>query len=170
MAFKGLSTFEERTTIPEERRPPGSTNAALQQMPVLRDSVNFTGMPLFLPRMGLVVVPHLQHRDTWDCVVVVGNETYPRGRNHVGVSEWELQRAPEMPVSADAPLVVSGELAALTAGVGILLAQISEQAATRAVGAAGNDLLVALAVCRRELRNAQRALRELGEREAGTDA
>lgn len=82
------------TVIPPEHRPPGSTNAALHELPVRNPHVHqLVGALLYLPRTGLVVVPSFIDAGGSTCVVVRGDETYPRGGYHLHVSHWELQRA-----------------------------------------------------------------------------
>lgn len=92
MAFKGFQ--RPSTAIPESRRPPGSINAALHELPV-RHKTGFAAFNrvIYLPRTGLIVfAAHL--RDTGiGCIVLVGNETYPHGGHDIWVTDWELVRA-----------------------------------------------------------------------------
>lgn len=45
---------------------------------------------------GLVVVPFKMHRGYWDAVVVVGNETYPRGGYNICVNDEDIVAAEEL--------------------------------------------------------------------------
>ncbi len=110
MAFKGKGglSFAEaaraRSVIPEDHRPEGSINAELHALPVLRFYGRaLRGVPVLLPRCGLVVVPHRfdYSDDGAGAIVVMGSETYPRGGYDVDVSEWELQRAQRLCLGPD---------------------------------------------------------------------
>lgn len=94
MAFKRLSP-RKGTVIPEHHRPPGSINAALHELPAFREYTHdLIGVVLYLPRLRHVVVPYtLRNSGGAGCVIVEGDETYPRGGYHIDVSDWELQRA-----------------------------------------------------------------------------
>lgn len=93
MAFKRILP-RKGTTIPESHRPQGSINAALHELPAYRGYTHdLIGAVLFLPRTGLVVVPHtLRGSSGTGCVVADGRAPYPPGC-HIDVSEHELQRA-----------------------------------------------------------------------------
>jgi hypothetical protein len=107
MAFKTLAERPDEVEIPEGHRPQGSANAVLHELPVQRRHTHdVRGMLLFLPRTGLVVTPFQLYGDgSWGCMVVVGDETYPRGGYDLFVSRWEIQRAVE--VSMQAPEVAT---------------------------------------------------------------
>jgi hypothetical protein len=93
MAFKRMP--RAGTEIPAHRRPAGSLNAALNDMPAYREHTHdLKGVALFLPRTRLVVVPvQPTPEGAWDCVVMIGDGPYPRGGYNLYVSRWELQRA-----------------------------------------------------------------------------
>lgn len=93
MAFKGMPA--QGTEIPEANRPPTSVNAALHELPACREYTHdLKGVPLFLPRTRLAVVPvRLTPEGAWDCAVLIGSDTYPRGGYDLYVTHWELQRA-----------------------------------------------------------------------------
>lgn len=91
-------TAYDRVTIPESsRRDARSTNAVLHEMPVRRlDLTDIHGMLLFLPRLGIVVVPTHHGVGGWTCVVARGTaSSYPRGV-FLHFSDWELYRAEEV--------------------------------------------------------------------------
>lgn len=94
MAFKKISP-SRGTVIPEHHRPQGSINAKLHGLPAFREYTHdLIGVVLFLPRLRHVVVPYtLRPSGGAGCVIVEGDDTYPRGGYHIDVSEWELQRA-----------------------------------------------------------------------------
>jgi hypothetical protein len=72
-----------------------SINEQLAELPVVREHVHdVKGFVLYFPRTGLVMVPYEMTRGGWNCVVVVGNETYPRGGYDLFVSDEEIRRAP----------------------------------------------------------------------------
>ena len=72
-----------------------SINEQLAELPIVREHVHdVKGLVLYFPRTGLVMVPHKMTRGGWKCVVVVGNETYPRGGYDLFVSDEEIKRAP----------------------------------------------------------------------------
>lgn len=87
------------TVIPEHhRREPTSINSRLHALPAYREHVlDLRGVVLYLPRTRWVVVPTRLLGGSGDmsmgCVIVHGDERYPRGGYDVVVSEWELQRA-----------------------------------------------------------------------------
>lgn len=87
------------TVIPlNHRQEPTSINSALHELPAYREHVlGLLGTVLYLPRTRWVVVPTRLLGGGGDmsmgCVIVHGDETYPRGGYDVVVSEWELQRA-----------------------------------------------------------------------------
>jgi hypothetical protein len=103
MAFKTRAERPDEVEIPEAHRPPGSHNATLHALPVQRRHTHdVKGLLLFLPRTGLVVTPfQLREDGSWGCVVIVGNETYPRCGYDLLVSRWEIQRAVEVSVQRD---------------------------------------------------------------------
>lgn len=118
MAFKG--PLIDRTSIPPDRRPEGSTNDALHKLPVRRTTVHdLRGTLLLLPRTGIIAMPETMHVGGWNCVVIDGGDTdYRRDGYDIWVSDWELQRAvefsmktewsvsyPGSTIRADAPLV-----------------------------------------------------------------
>lgn len=71
-----------------------SINEQLDQWPPLRPAgTNIKGWVLNCQRTGLIVVPIHEHVTGWDCVVIMGNDTYPRGGYNIFVSDKELQRA-----------------------------------------------------------------------------
>ena len=73
-----------------------SINDRLAELPLVRQhTYDVKGLVLDFPRTGLVMVPYEQRRGGWNCVVVVGNETYPRGGYDLFVSDEEIRRAPE---------------------------------------------------------------------------
>lgn len=91
MAFKRLSP-RRGTVIPEDRRPPGSINAALHELPAYREYTHdLRGVVLYLPRTRFVVVPTrlVGGGDAGMYVMIV----HPRGGYDIDCSEWELQRA-----------------------------------------------------------------------------
>jgi hypothetical protein len=45
---------------------------------------------------GITVVPYRSHGGWWDCVVVNGNEVYPRGGHHLYIPEADLLTAEEI--------------------------------------------------------------------------
>lgn len=93
MTFKG---FEIKTDIPESHRPYGSINADLHELPVRQKWLG-NGTLVYLPRTGFVVVL-IEHRTGgMRGVIVVGNETYPRGGYDIDVPDWEVQRAVVIP-------------------------------------------------------------------------
>ena len=71
-----------------------SINEQLAELPIIRGYVDVKGLVLSFPRTGLVMVPYKRVRGGWNCVVVVGNETYPRGGYDLFVSDEEIRRAP----------------------------------------------------------------------------
>ncbi|MCU1492085.1 MAG: hypothetical protein JWM85_3490 [Acidimicrobiaceae bacterium] len=72
-----------------------SITEQLAELPIVRDYVHdVKGLVLRLPRTGLVVVPVQELHRGWNCVVVIGNETYRRGGYDIYVSNNELRRAP----------------------------------------------------------------------------
>ena len=93
MAFKRL--YPRRgTVIPEHHRTPGSINAQLAELPAFREHTHdLIGVVLYLPRSKHVVVPTRHHQGGAGCVIIEGDESYPRGGHDVDVSDWELQRA-----------------------------------------------------------------------------
>lgn len=96
MAFKRMLP-RKGTVIPEGHRPHGSTNALLHELPAFREhTVDLIGVPLFLPRQQMVVLPFRHHQGSMDVVVMEGDKTYPRGGYHLDVSDWELQRAEKL--------------------------------------------------------------------------
>lgn len=97
MTFK--KSFEIRTDIPEHRRPEGSINAALHELPV-RQKYLGTGTLVYLPRTGFIVTLIEHGTGGMRGVIVVGNETYPRGGYDIDVSDWEVQRAVVLPDDA----------------------------------------------------------------------
>ncbi|MHB1973805.1 MAG: hypothetical protein ACYCR4_05885 [Acidimicrobiales bacterium] len=73
-----------------------SIKERLEGLPVVREHTHDAkGLVLYFPRTGLVMVPYAQVRSGWNCVVVIGNETYPRGGYDLFVSDEEIRRAPE---------------------------------------------------------------------------
>lgn len=96
MAFKG---FEIDTEIPENRRSQGSINAELHELPVRQKWVS-SGTLLYLPRTKHIVVVTDHHAGGMRGVIVVGDETYPRGGYDIDVSDWEIQRAVVIPDAA----------------------------------------------------------------------
>jgi hypothetical protein len=102
MASKRL--FPRRgTVIPEHHRPPGSTNAELHELPAYREHTHdLIGVVLYLPRQRHVVVPFQHHRGSAGCIIIEGDDTYPRGGHNVDVSDWELQRAERVVLSNNA--------------------------------------------------------------------
>ena len=79
-----------------------SINEQLADLPVVREHVHdVKGLVLYFPRTGLVMVPYEQVRGGWSCVVVVGNETYPRGGYDLFVSDDEIRRATALDISAE---------------------------------------------------------------------
>ncbi|NUT90905.1 MAG: hypothetical protein HOY78_02630 [Saccharothrix sp.] len=93
MVFKRMP--RAGTEIPADRRPAGSINATLAELPAYREHTHdLKGVPLYLPRTGLVVVPvEPTPEAAWNCVVMIGHGPYPRGGYNLYVSRWELQRA-----------------------------------------------------------------------------
>ncbi len=73
-----------------------SINEQLAELPIVREHTHdVRGLVLYFPRTGLVMVPYVMVRGGWNCVVVVGNETHPRGGYDLFVSDEEIRRAPE---------------------------------------------------------------------------
>lgn len=106
MAFK----FPEiDTEIPEYRRPKGSINAELHELPVRQRYVD-SGTLLYLPRTKLIVVVTNHRADGMCGVIVVGDETYPRGGYDIDVSDWEVQRAVVIPDSSIKAAAIAAQL------------------------------------------------------------
>lgn len=73
-----------------------SINEQLAELPIVREyTYDVKGLALYFPRTGLVMVPIQQVSGGWNCVVVIGTETYPRGGHDLYVSDDEIRRAPE---------------------------------------------------------------------------
>lgn len=71
----------------------GGRNEAIESDPIQRQYTHdVKGMVLYMPRTGLTLVPHTQHVGGWDCVVVDGNETYPRGGYDLFIPDNEIKR------------------------------------------------------------------------------
>lgn len=98
MAFKPLLPRRGTVIPPHHRQEPDSINSRLHELPAYREHVlGLLGAILYLPRTRWVVVPTRLLGGGGDmsmgCLIVHGDETYPRGGYDVVVSEWELQRA-----------------------------------------------------------------------------
>lgn len=78
-----------------------STSAFCDALPRRRDSYDAKGRILRLPRTGLVVVPFEQVGGGWSCVVVVGNDSYPRDGYCLFVSRVEIETAIELGVGGE---------------------------------------------------------------------
>lgn len=78
-----------------------SINEQLEELPIVRQHVHdVKGLVLRFPRTGLVMVPYEMARSGWNCVVVVGSTTYPRGGHDLFVSDEEIRRASELALPA----------------------------------------------------------------------
>lgn len=98
--FAGLAE-KHNAKIRNVRAPAGSTNADLLALPQQR---NFTGQMrggvYLLPRTGIVVTPARDTADGAGCIVLIGDDVYPRGGHDIWVSDLELQTAVELDLSA----------------------------------------------------------------------
>jgi hypothetical protein len=72
---------------------PGSKHHALSELPVTNDVPNACGQLLLLPLTGLIVVPFVDRSPGYGCVVVQGNEHYPRGGYDLYIGPDEIVRA-----------------------------------------------------------------------------
>lgn len=107
MAFKlRFGPDHDRTVIPPEARTePTSINAQLHALPVRRTwTYDVKGLVLYFPRTDMIMVPAKRLApDGWGCIVAVGDETYPRDGYDLYVSDWEIQRAIEVPLVKPGP-------------------------------------------------------------------
>lgn len=61
-----------------------------------RESYTAGGRALYFPRTGMVMVPYRMTREGWNCVVVHGNDMYPRGGHDLLVMDYEIETAIEL--------------------------------------------------------------------------
>lgn len=75
---------------------PRSTNdwtaANARDEPQVR-TANAKGALLYFPRTGHIMVPFEMHSGGWNCVVVHGDDTYPRGGYSLSVGDREIETA-----------------------------------------------------------------------------
>lgn len=68
------------------------TDANAQDEPQVR-TASAKGALLYFPRTGLIMVPFEMHSGGWNCVVVHGDDTYPRGGYSLSVGDREIESA-----------------------------------------------------------------------------
>lgn len=94
MAFIGHPAHEtdEQATARLAAAPEGSINHQLSKLPVTVREWPL-GFVLWLPRVGVAVVPFEYRNPGWNCIVVKGNEAYGVGGYSLSISDDEIRRA-----------------------------------------------------------------------------